>query len=846
MSGDLDQFIDEGSISDLEEWYNDPEGLTPGKERTEPQQNLQTIPELEEQWSDREDKDIHLSPRNRDVSREEGKSPFHTEVETETPEERIDEVVEEAKRALQSSSDPRKAIQKVATSFSRDAIEAAAGKLKSALSEAGLLGNVYVDSNLYPKCQNGEGKEEVRANAAEAKYVVGKDECEDCVHNHDGRCSVFDKEIVFEVPYDQPLWEEYASLLRAKGVDLDRISSDLSPREKIKQAYLSKQSRKQKPDPKPVYDEPADKVSYDEAWDIIKSAEVKQEVVEDPRKEEKVRKYARRMSLGDHSPELKRHVRSDDDLAVLRPHLNLLGRLYLAKEFTDEELEREILSKRPSMEGRPIVSIQDPSHIKQPEVLNQVIRRIAILEGIHPEREAEKFASTKKKLAGKLRALSNEQLRSAAKELFSKPLQATAPTYEGTESEPREEDQVSEDEALQELAEASEDNSVPKYAVWIKEGGKELLNSLRDRIGRSAVRLIDQIHRGKIGRSVDQSENYGEAIRTAARAATADNFEPQGIQPPAPSHFDTKVGKKLNREMIAGKTDTDLAKTIRHSFSQEDILRHLPVIFAFREQEGLYGQVYTTADGFEDCRKGSKTVDPDVDQIVKRDKCKGCVYNKLSKCQLYGKELVEEPQYDKDLALKYLNKAMEEGRMSQSSAKKLLSSDLPYREMIRSANRAKGGVGVEKVQNDQRAEGNFTAHRGQPQRKQSAVPSYQQKKEIVNAARQKLQEGYYGEDLVEILRRNFGKELLVNTFESIHSSLSELDEEWHNREKGSKSLDVEVQDSTSAESEISTMNEMDLGAGSGNDPMGQLDMTPKNKTEKEGELDIELDDGLQF
>ena len=845
MSGDLDQFIEEGSLSDLDEWYDDPEGLTPGKDRLEPEQNLQAIPELQEQWADRDDKDFHLSPRNRDVSREEGKSPFHTEVETELPEERVDEVVDKAKRELQSSSDPRKTIDTIASTFSREAIEAAAGRLKDVLSEAGLLGNVYVDANLYPECHNGQGKDEVRSNCTEAKYVVGKEECGDCVHNHDGRCSVFDKEIVFDIPYDQPLWEDYASLLRAQGLDLNKVSSDASPKEKIRQAYLTAQSRKQRPPTKPVYEDPANKVSYDEAWEIIKEADVGQEVVEDPRRKKKVEEYGRRMSLGDHTPELKRHVHADDDLAVLRPHLNLLGRLYLAKEFTDEELERDILSKRPSMEGRPVVSIQDPSHLKQPEVLNQIVRRIAILQGIHPDREAEKFASTQKQLLGKLRSLPNDKLRAAAKELFSQPLQAKAPSYDGSERLPHEEKDVSTDEALKELAEASQDNTVPDYAIWIKEGGQELLDSLRNRIGRSAVRLIDKIHRGEIGRSPVASEDYEDTLRYAAKTATVDNFEPQGTQPPAPSHFDTKVGRKLNQEMIAGKTDAELADTIRHSFSEEEILQNLPVIYAFREQEGLYGQVYTTADGFVDCRKGSKKVDPDVDQIVKRSKCEGCVYNKIGKCRLYGKDLVEQPQYDRDLALKYLNKAVNDGRMTEASARELLQSDTTYREMIRASNRARGGIGIQKVQGNQRTEGNFQAHRGYSQH-QVQQASYQQKREIVAAAKQKLSEGYYGEDLVEILRQNFGRELLVQALEDVHAELSEIDEEWYQTEKGSKSLSVDIQDSTGAESELSTMNEMELGGGVANDPMGSFDLTPQSETEKEGEIDIELDDSLQF
>lgn len=112
--------------------------------------------------------------------------------------------------------------KKLSLQFSPDQLRAASAEANDLISQRGLLGNVYVDSEHFPRCaQEGPHRELVAKHAKRALFVLAKDRCSGCVHNRGGRCASFQKYVVSEVPY-QRVAAHYASQLSSEH----RLSED--------------------------------------------------------------------------------------------------------------------------------------------------------------------------------------------------------------------------------------------------------------------------------------------------------------------------------------------------------------------------------------------------------------------------------------------------------------------------------------------------------------------------------------------------------------------------------------------------------------------------------------------
>lgn len=91
------------------------------------------------------------------------------------------------------------------------------------VEEKHLIGNVYIDSNHYPKCATSVPLQKfVNKYAKRALYVLAKDQCADCVCNHQGTCSAFKKKIVASVPYNNQTLANYVQ----DFINQKRISSE--------------------------------------------------------------------------------------------------------------------------------------------------------------------------------------------------------------------------------------------------------------------------------------------------------------------------------------------------------------------------------------------------------------------------------------------------------------------------------------------------------------------------------------------------------------------------------------------------------------------------------------------
>lgn len=106
------------------------------------------------------------------------------------------------------------------------------GELKKALSEYGLLGKYYIAAEDF-NCPSKDAATFARKYASTAKYVLAKAECQGCNQREGGRCGVFQKKIVV----DLPLTEEDAQEVEKRQASLGfAVRGEGQPSERIKYA----------------------------------------------------------------------------------------------------------------------------------------------------------------------------------------------------------------------------------------------------------------------------------------------------------------------------------------------------------------------------------------------------------------------------------------------------------------------------------------------------------------------------------------------------------------------------------------------------------------------------------
>lgn len=315
--GDIGDFLDENKkpLSNLDWLDVDPKEYR--RMEKLPEQNFDTVPELEAQWRDLgEDDNFRLSPVNR--APEQPITPFIMERRSS-----VEDVCDFAYRRLHAGDSAERVVQALKRNFDADSLQASQAGLKSVLAERGLVGNVYIDSALFSDCHKGNPKG-ITANAQKAPILKGKKACGDCIHNSNGRCGVFHKEISMEVEYSKDLMASFSERLTSEGKTLVASGSNKS---RLQAAILSKGAAKHVPmDGKPVVSKESG-ISYKDAVANLKSKQVVPVTVRTS-SDARVCKLACAMMQGNHSAKMRDILASSPEFASLRKDLHLLGNLY--------------------------------------------------------------------------------------------------------------------------------------------------------------------------------------------------------------------------------------------------------------------------------------------------------------------------------------------------------------------------------------------------------------------------------------------------------------------------------------------------------------------------------------
>lgn len=233
--GDIDSVLHNQSVSDLS-WLAVDEATYRALE-TLPKQNLDIIPELT--------RALAVDPAD-DIQKVIPLKP-HTLVNQNPVQQAYDPIdyvnpIRNRVASYITSGLPSEDIKaKLQLEFPEDAIRAASSDIKAIVSERGLLGNVYIDSNFIKKCDQESNKERknIVACSKRALYVIGKPQCNNCVKNVNGRCASLQKQIVEEVPYGPKLAAHYADYLSnsRQATSLDDVN--ISWKERIQYSFLS-------------------------------------------------------------------------------------------------------------------------------------------------------------------------------------------------------------------------------------------------------------------------------------------------------------------------------------------------------------------------------------------------------------------------------------------------------------------------------------------------------------------------------------------------------------------------------------------------------------------------------
>lgn len=151
-------------------------------------------------------------------------------------------------RLMMSGVSPDIIRRSVLLEFSPRDVQIASEEVRKVLGERGVLGNVYVDSNHFPRCSKDKGEQKFARTAGKrALYVLAKSECSGCVHNNGGLCSAIGgKRLVDEVPYGGRTAAHYALELASEKRPMDfpvlgpgiPPVSNLEWKERIRAAFI--------------------------------------------------------------------------------------------------------------------------------------------------------------------------------------------------------------------------------------------------------------------------------------------------------------------------------------------------------------------------------------------------------------------------------------------------------------------------------------------------------------------------------------------------------------------------------------------------------------------------------
>lgn len=210
----------------------------------------------------------------------------------------------------------------------------------------------------------------------------------------------------------------------------------------------------------------------------------------------------------------------------------------------------------------------------------------------------------------------------------------------------------------------------------------------------------------------------------------------------------------LRREMLKGRTAGDLAKSLKVSFPIQDLAatrREWEPVF---NETGLYGSIYSTQESFDECREGADFLakhNPGIRAMVAGEKCGSCIYNKVSRCMLYGKPLVKEASdlHTWETVEAVIQEHKMAGRLQPWQTKTASFGETP-REALKMVH-----LTVNASAPPRYAPGRMDVFHAWSGNGQQHVASGSVKRQIVKTAAKYMNEGLYGRDLLTALKGRF-------------------------------------------------------------------------------------------
>ena len=320
--GDINTVLHNQSVSDLS-WLAVDEAAYRAAEVL-PKQNLDIIPELSHALTMGPDDDVpHVIPMRPHV------------IVNENPLERRDvnpvdvsnPIRNRVARLVMDGKSEKEIRDSLSLEFSRSQIANSESTISNVLSEAGLLGNVYIDSSHFPRCAQNDAKDRkiISSCGKRALYVLAKPECSGCVRNQNGRCASFQKNIVDDIKYNAKLAAHYAPGLAAENRSEPLADNSIPWKKRLQIAFST-----------PVHVINPDGVRQAHYQPKVKPLKITPEMVQEVADSKKPRvnisstyaKFARRMMDGHDDREYLTNSH-DSELVKLASEYGLLGYTYI-------------------------------------------------------------------------------------------------------------------------------------------------------------------------------------------------------------------------------------------------------------------------------------------------------------------------------------------------------------------------------------------------------------------------------------------------------------------------------------------------------------------------------------
>jgi hypothetical protein len=227
----------------------------------------------------------------------------------------------------------------------------------------------------------------------------------------------------------------------------------------------------------------------------------------------------------------------------------------------------------------------------------------------------------------------------------------------------------------------------------------------------------------------------------------------------------------LRREMLKGRSETDLLQALKLSFSLDDLRATRSSWEPVYQEAGLYGTIYSTQESFDNCHEGADFIakhNHQIKGIVASSKCTTCIHSKMSRCLVYGKPLVASANdlYTEETIRQVLWENKQAGKLGAGSESYQWGTTPveALKKIYRTASAANPQAHIPmRSYVEQAFRGDHTGH----------ITSGLVKREIIRTASKFLNEGLYGSQLLSALKGRFEDRDILASREDLKVAMRE-------------------------------------------------------------------------